>query len=475
MKPLPLLFFLPLFLCQACVKEPAGPKETPGKTDMSELVIPESFTWSGVNHSDLTVTMVSGEGTASTLLDGQPFDLLDADGNRIARTVIEGSTAQFIVSMGSDVTQLFLSLPVTQTTLAINLSNSSINFSVPPNAAALFAGQPDSDADGMPDAWDEYPDDPDAAYSYHFPAMAASSYTNLRSGNLSATGNLRAADGTGYYFQIFEDLWPEKGDYDLNDLIMMTRIRFTKNRQGYITSGSVRSRIWAIGASTSLPHGFGWEFLKRDNNTNISYLKTGTIKLTASPTGAGTGDITSQARSDSEVTNGIILFDNVLNTINPYYNNVGGAWGVAGVPQTCYFEFTIKATDKIKAIELLAYMYKTADRSLSVRTFGTPPAQNADLKYFGARDDASASPIGWNRNPGASFTFPLAGENAFYRTSKNLPWAVEFIASDFLIPIEKTTILKAYPDFQKWAESGGAEAKDWFERPDMELTLEAPK
>lgn len=477
MKSLHALSLLLLFLlCISCVKEPAAPKQNPVKTDMSELVVPATFTWSGVNRTDLTVNVVNGQGTASNQLDGQPLDLLDADGNRISRTVIDDASAQFTVSFASGVSQLFVSLPVTQTSVAVNLNSTTLNFPVPANAAALFAAQPDSDADGMPDLWDEYPNDPEAAFSYDFPALAGSNYSNLRAGSLPETGNLRATDGgAGYYFQIFEDLWPKQGDYDLNDLILMTRIRLTKNSQNYIIGGSVRSRIWAVGASTALPHGFGWEFLKRENSKNLSYLKPDAVKLVVEPKNAEIADLTGPARQDSEVENGIIMFDDVLKTIDPYYNNVGGEWGVEGIPQTCYFEFAVNVAEKVKNIELLAYMYNTHDRTLSIRTFGAPPAENVNPGRFRIHDDASASPIGWNREPGTSFTFPLTGENAFYRTHKNLPWAVEFIANTYRIPIEETSILEAYPEFQKWAESGGTAAKNWFKHPNTDLTLEVPK
>jgi LruC domain-containing protein len=43
---------------------------------------------------------------------------------------------------------------------------------------------------------------------------------------------------------------------------------------------------------------------------------------------------------------------------------------------------------------------------------------------------------------------------------------LEIEAEKFAIPNEKELFLKAYPEFQKWVESGGAEATNWFEYPD---------
>ena len=472
MKPLSFLFLL-LFLCQACIKEPASPLQNQVKTDMSDLVIPESFSWSGINHSDLTINVVNAQGAPSNQLNGQPLDLLDADGNRIARTVVDETTAQFMLSIPSGVTQLVVSSPVTQTTVPVSLLITRLNFPAPANAAALFAAQPDSDSDGIPNPWDEYPDDPEQAYSFDFPALPNSSY-------LAETRALEASlrsetDATLYYYQIFEDRWPEKGDYDLNDLIMRSRLKLTANGQGYIVSGWVRSQIWAVGASTALPHGFGFEFFKRTSGSSLSYMSPGTVTLVSRPRYAQNSDLTGFSKIDSENKNSIILFENVLQVMNPYYNNVGGSWGVAGVPQTCYFEFTVSRDAKAKSLELLAYLYNTSDRSLSIRTFGTPPTENSHKGRFGIRDDASASPAEWSWNAGRIFTFPLTGQNAFYRTRENLPWAVEFAGNSYRVPNESTSILQAYPKFQQWAESGGAEATDWFKYPDTALTLEVPK
>ena len=54
----------------------------------------------------------------------------------------------------------------------------------------------DSDGDGVTDDWDDYPDDPDRAFNQYTPAEGQ------------------------YGTFMWEDLWPEKGDYDMNDLVM---------------------------------------------------------------------------------------------------------------------------------------------------------------------------------------------------------------------------------------------------------------
>jgi len=57
----------------------------------------------------------------------------------------------------------------------------------------------DSDGDGIQDADDDFPNDPARAFINFFPAA-------------------------GYGSLAFEDLWPGKGDYDFNDLVVVLQL-----------------------------------------------------------------------------------------------------------------------------------------------------------------------------------------------------------------------------------------------------------
>ena len=62
----------------------------------------------------------------------------------------------------------------------------------------------DSDLDGVPNAYDNYPDDYDRAFDFFYPAK--NSFNTL----------------------LYEDMWPHRGDYDMNDLVLNFNYKFIK-------------------------------------------------------------------------------------------------------------------------------------------------------------------------------------------------------------------------------------------------------
>jgi LruC domain-containing protein len=54
------------------------------------------------------------------------------------------------------------------------------------------------------------------------------------------------------------------------------------------------------------------------------------------------------------------------------------------------------------------------------------------------------------------------GSTRYYRTSNNLPWAIN-IPEVFQYPIEKQDITGTYYHFADWAQSDGALYPDWYQ------------
>ncbi|MDG1751748.1 MAG: LruC domain-containing protein, partial [Thalassotalea sp.] len=82
----------------------------------------------------------------------------------------------------------------------------------------------DSDADGVIDENDEFPNDYNRAYSSYYP-----------SGNDTVT-------------LAFEDNWPNVGDYDLNDLVISEQLRVIFKANGEISAFTITGTIDARGA-----------------------------------------------------------------------------------------------------------------------------------------------------------------------------------------------------------------------------------
>ena len=251
---------------------------------------------------------------------------------------------------------------------------------------------------------------------------------------------------TTYFYQIFEDLWPNTGDFDLNDMVLKSKIGWDKHADNSFHYIYVQTVVQAVGAG--IQSGLGWELFKNNGNGTREYMP----------------DIATWfgANADPDVNNGVICFDNVKDWQYTPYSNTGGL-GPDAKPDTVFFQAYIPQGE-IWSFEMLAYMFRSNDPSHQVRTFGTPPTATANMGLFDTGNDDS--PTSWNGSVGTSFSYPLTGANAFYRTENNHPWAVEFITNDFKVAKEKTDILLAYPQFKDWAESGGNVNQTWYNNPD---------
>ena len=437
-----------LFTISSCVKQDDMPESEVKSFD--ELVVPSDFTWSGISRYNLSVMIKDLSGVSSTLLNGQPMDLVDMDGNRMQRVIVEEGKAEFSVLLDNNLAKLMVSDPVSGRSVQVKVTSSETDFTV--SSSSSYQSLSDMDKDGVADLYDDFPSDASKSFVETFPASASYAV------NSSAGSVLTKADPSDeeYYFQIFEDLWPSKGDFDMNDLIVASRITWVKSGN-YISSGSVNAKIWAVGAAVSLSSGLGYEFFKSGSGM-LYYLNEGTVTLASGE---------AYTHQDEAVSNGIVFWDNILGVVNPYYNNVGGDWGVSGTPKNVSFSFSVLTSAKVRTIDILPYYYYTKNKTHQIRFLGSPPTISADMSLFGTEDDDS--PTSWTQ--GGGFNYPLQNTAAFYRTSANHPWGVQFISNDFRVPLEKTSIIAAYPQFQEWAESGGSLNPEWYYYPDEDLTI----
>lgn len=251
--------------------------------------------------------------------------------------------------------------------------------------------------------------------------------------------NLYPALGPGTL--AFEDLWPGKGDYDFNDLVMDYQFEIISNLNNNIEQVNATFVIKAIGAT--LHNGFGFqlsEAIDPDDLTITGYeLTSDYITLSSNGTEAGQSKPTIIVYDDS--------FDQLLHP--------GSGLGINTTPDAPYVTpvtLTVNITfapDK--------YSYNTLDisnfnpflivnqtRGIEIHLPNYPPTDLVDPNYFGTVADNS---------------IPSSGR--YYLSSSNLPWAINIYES-FDYPIEKADILQAHLKFGQWAESSGTLYSDWF-------------
>lgn len=271
----------------------------------------------------------------------------------------------------------------------------------------------DTDGDGVGDTLDEFPNDPTKAFNNYYP-----SFNNV--GTLA-----------------FEDLWPHKGDYDFNDLVVDYNFNQVTNADNKVVEVNSAITVKAIGASKR--NAFLIQFNTSSNNVkSVSGQSLTENALILNSNG------TEQGQSRAVVP----IFEDsfkVLNYTGSIVNTyVGGAYTT---PKTVTVKTTFNTPIALSDFGTAPYnpfIIIDGERGKEVHLPASPPSDLADKSLFGKGDD--------NTN---------LGTQKYYMSDKYLPWAIN-IPVQFAYPAEKQDITKAYLKFNSWAESGGYNFTDWY-------------
>ena len=132
------------------------------------------------------------------------------------------------------------------------------------NMPLLATSIVDADHDGVPDNSDDYPNDPNKAFNNYTPSK------------------------TGYSSLAFEDLWPGKGDYDFNDVVLSYRFNMITNAQNLVVE--VDAKIIPEASGAGLHNGFAFQLPFTPNKIQSvtgSSIHHGYITLSSNNTEAG--------------------------------------------------------------------------------------------------------------------------------------------------------------------------------------------
>lgn len=270
---------------------------------------------------------------------------------------------------------------------------------------------PDTDGDGCPDDQDDYPNDPARCSNDYYPN--ATDYTSLA----------------------IEDLWTSYGDYDFNDLVVMTNYKIVKNAQNEIVELYGKFHIAAVGAHMN--NGFGVEL---DVPTSAVQSVTG-IEIDGTAT-----TIKPNGIEDGPLNKAVVI---VYDAVNDYLgsamvNTIPGGNSMDIDTITVHVLFT-QPQASIGTPPYNPFMFINQIRGKEIHKIDHEPTELVDALYFGQKDDNSDPTIG-----------------RYYVSSTNLPWMIE-IPDSFEWPKENVDILVAYLKFQQWAESSGQQFPDWYE------------
>lgn len=257
---------------------------------------------------------------------------------------------------------------------------------------------------------------------------------------VAGTSNLYPALGFGTL--AFEDLWPAKGDYDFNDLVIDYQFEITTNTSNYVEHIVGTFIIKAFGAG--FENGFGFQLSSDINQVDLavtgSELTENIITLNSNGTESGQNIPT------------IIVFDNA----NKQMQHPGIGIGVNTdenapyvTPDTIQINIIFKPNtytcNNLDISNFNPFIFVNKVRSVEVHLPDYPPTALVDQSLFGTLQDD---------------TNPATGK--YYKTTNNLPWAINMYES-FDYPIEKQQIVWAYLKFAAWATSEGTLFQDWYQ------------
>lgn len=274
----------------------------------------------------------------------------------------------------------------------------------------------DTDGDGVTDSFDEYPNDSTRAYNSYSPA--------------------EGVFGTLAY----EDLWPETGDYDFNDIVVDYNFQTVLNASNQVVDLIPRYVLKASGAS---------------------YHNSFGIELPISPSivesvsgGSFTDNFINRSSNGTEAnqTNAVVIaFEDAYNVL-PYSGGTLGINTTQGtapviadtIVQTIHFA-TPLSSSSLGSAPYNPFIIVGLDRGVEVHLINNPPTDLADPLLFGTGDDNS-----------------VPGNDLYFRTQNLLPWGIN-LPESFDYPAEKNPVNQAYLKFNDWAQSGGVLYPDWYE------------
>lgn len=273
----------------------------------------------------------------------------------------------------------------------------------------------DTDNDGVTDNFDDYPTDATKAFNNYYPTQ-------------NTVGTLA-----------YEDLWPSKGDYDFNDMVIDYNFNPITNAKNEVVQINATITTKAIGASYR--SGFG---IQLPINTNIVESITGTDVRGSMIVKNGNGTEAGQTKAT------IILFDDAFTQL-PWPGLGIGVNTTVGLPfvQPKTLNLVIKLTQPVSASTMglppyNSFIFTNKTRGNEVHLINQKPTDLANTLLLGTQQDNSNPAIG-----------------RYYVTSKNLPFAID-IAGPFEYPVEKKGITEGHFKFLQWAQSNGVQFNDWF-------------
>lgn len=237
---------------------------------------------------------------------------------------------------------------------------------------------------------------------------------------------------------IYEDLWPSKGDYDFNDMVVDFQTQTIRDGKGYVVKYKADFVLKAAGASIES----GLAFRLPVDPTLIE-----DVKYTAGPA-AEKGVFKLEDNGVEHhagyavvpvLNNAVKLFgDSIVNTVmsKPTVGDIRISIQVDFKKRTVIASDITRRTPDI-------FIVDSKDRTKEIHIIGKLPTSLAAGR-FNTVDDDSANPL-------------------YYKDKAGAPWAL-MVPTPFHYSVEKSQLPAAYLHFAEWVETSGTTYSDWYNK-----------
>ncbi len=255
----------------------------------------------------------------------------------------------------------------------------------------------------------------------------------------------------------FEDLWPWRGDYDMNDvgLTYYSKVYFTADNKVY----KVEDTFTPVCKGGQHTNGFGYQY-------GVDVAKVKSCVVTAVPSAAALAEGKSAPvnpfgkRADSDLESNqtkavVMLYGDVKEQLS------GTAADKDKSKQKSYFSYNV--TTELSNVTIDELTFPPYNPFIVVQPAGTNEEQRAreiHLTNFAPTDkgtDPNNLWFGKGHDKSDRMQYWYISDWAF-------PFAINVPTTNFEFPQENQRIDAAFPKFASWAASYGAQDADWYEK-----------
>lgn len=227
----------------------------------------------------------------------------------------------------------------------------------------------------------------------------------------------------------FEDLWPNSGDYDMNDIMVDCKHEMTFN------NGNIEKEVYRFTTYQNYVGKVSGLAVKLDTKVTPKSIVMKKIL---------------PGKAETVVT---FTKDNLENV---YFltNDVTGELNSTYIFEITYS--TAQSIEKLATIEPFIYRDEEDGKRWEVHLPGMAPTKKMNMSYFGTSDDTSRPSEGkwYVRNSLYPFAFYLANASAEMFKTTILDYKNE-----------SKPISNFYPEFIPWVTSNGTSNEDWYLHP----------